>query len=254
MTRAPRKLSVLRRFLAELRWWFGWTLRRLPWLIIGGGLLFILWQRDVFDIPIAAIAPTSETAFDRWMAEDNARRVEFQQFEGFLTEQGVAGVVPTWQLMRIDAVYAGRCNLDVWHMPPRDLWPNIVPALRLVRDHVVPTVGEVEVQSSWRSPELNDCARGAARSRHIRFQALDLLASERPDDLAGFYGQLCAMQARAGRASGMGLGAYYDPSDPAYNQAGRFHIDAEGYRSWGRSYTSATSPCPAARYLSPRNQ
>lgn len=222
-------------------------LSRLAWLLIVAGLLFVLWQRDAFDRPIAAIAPTGETAFDLWIGEDNARRVGFQQFEGFLRQQGVADVVPAWQLMRIDAHYATRCDLPVWHMPPRDLWPNIVPALRLVREHVVPTVGEVEVQSSWRSQELNACARGASRSRHIAFEALDLLATDPPDDLAAFYGELCAMQARAGAGSRMGLGAYYDPSDPAYNQRGRFHIDAAGFRSWGRSYTSATSPCPNAR-------
>lgn len=242
--RRRRKLGAWRRALAELGSWLGWTVRRAPWIIIGGGLLLILWQRDLLEIPIAAIAPSSQTAFDQWIDEDNARRAEFEQFEAYLAEEGVADILPVWQLVRIDEGYAARCDLDIWHMPPRELWPNIVPALRLVRDHVIPTVGPVEVQSSWRTPELNVCASGAVRSRHIQFQALDLLATERSGDLALFYGQLCAMQQRAGEGSGMGLGAYYDPSDPDYNQRGRFHIDGAGFRSWGRSYTAATSPCP----------
>ena len=117
-------------------------------------------------------------------------------------------------------------------------------AARLVRDHVIPTVGELQVQSSYRTPEINTCAGGAARSRHMRFQALDLLAVDRPDDHAQFYGTLCAMQSRAGQGSAMGLGAYFDGSDPFYNPNARFHIDGAGFRSWGRSYTAATSPCP----------
>ena len=74
--------------------------------------------------------------------------------------------------------------------------------------------------------------------------AFDLLAVDRPDDHAQFYGTLCAMQSRAGQGSAMGLGAYFDGSDPFYNPNARFHIDGAGFRSWGRSYTAATSPCP----------
>lgn len=220
------------------------ALSRLAWLFLVAGLLFVAWQRDLLRGPVAAVAPSSQTAFEHWIDGDSDRRVAFQQFEEFLAEEGVADVVPSWQLTRVDARYAERCALPVWSVPPRKLWPNIVPPLRLVREHVVPLVGAVEVHSSWRSDEINACARGAARSRHISFGALDLLAEDSPSDLAAFYGDLCAMQARAGRASRMGLGAYYDPSDPGYNQRGRFHIDAAGFRSWGRSYTSASSPCP----------
>ena len=81
-------------------------------------------------------------------------------------------------------------------------------------------------------------------SGDMRFEALDLLAVDRPDDHAQFYGTLCAMQSRAGQGSAMGLGAYFDGSDPFYNPNARFHIDGAGFRSWGRSYTAATSPCP----------
>lgn len=244
MARTARKRSFRKRALAELRWWSGWALRKTMWFAILAALLFILWQRDVLRVPIAAIIPSSNIAFDQWLSEDAAREEEFAQFKAYLAEQGVADVVPAWQLARIDAAYAKACNLPIFRLPPRELWPNVVPALKLVREHVVPTVGAVEVASSYRTPALNACARGAGRSRHLGFEALDLLPKDRPDDLALHYGSLCAMQARAGAGSAMGLGAYYDPTDPSYNPAGKFHIDAAGFRSWGRTYRAASSPCP----------
>ena len=219
---------------------FNWTFG----LAIVLGLFFIAWQRDLLRVPHALLDPSSQAAFAQWLAEDTARATQFAALEAFLTEHGVAEVVPAWQLARVEEAYAKRCNLDHWQLPPRELWPNVVPALQLVRDHVIPTVGAVEVQSSYRTPEINTCAGGAARSRHMRFQALDLLAVDRPDDHAQFYGTLCAMQSRAGQGSAMGLGAYFDGSDPFYNPNARFHIDGAGFRSWGRSYTAATSPCP----------
>lgn len=219
----------------------------LVWLGIFGGLVYIAWTNNLFRIPIAALDPTSQAAFESWIEEGEGRAEEFAALESYLAEQGVADVVPAWQLARVDRLYAERCDLDIWRLPPEDLWPNIVPALKLVREYVQPTVGEVQVQSSYRSPELNACARGAPRSRHISFQALDLLLVERREDLGEFYRELCEMQERAGPESSMGLGAYYDASDPAYNPEGRFHIDGAGYRSWGRSYTAATSICPRNR-------
>lgn len=221
----------------------GRLLARAAWLALFAGLLFVLWQRDVLTVPVAMLDPTSEAAFERWVAEDPSRRVEYQQFEAFLQGEGVSDIVPAWQLARIDQHYAARCNEPVWRLPPRELWPNIVPAMKLVREHVIPAIGEVEVQSSWRTPELNVCVGGAAASRHLDFEAMDLLAVDPPGDLSRFYAELCSMQDEAGPQSRMGLGAYYDDSDDTYNRAGRFHIDAEGYRSWGRSYTSASSPC-----------
>lgn len=50
------------------------------------------------------------------------------------------------------------------------------------------------------------------------------------------------MHDAAGPGSRMGLGAYYDSVEGEYS-GGRFHIDGEGYRDWGRSYTSDSSPC-----------
>ena len=237
MARTRRKTASRQSKGSAIPWW-------LVWALLAGALLYVAWINDLLRLPGGLIDPTSEAAFEAWLDAGEGRADEFSEFQGYLSEQGVGDVVPPWQLARVDREYAQRCKLDIWRLPPENLWPNIVPALRLVRDHVEPTMGEVEVQSSYRSPELNVCAGGAARSRHISFEALDLLLVNRRTDLDALYPELCAMQEEAGPESGMGLGAYYDPSDPVYNREGRFHIDAAGYRSWGRSYTRATSICP----------
>ena len=210
-------------------------------VLVGAGL--ILWDRlpDLSRFPGTVLSPTSRMAFDGWLDEDTVNAQEFAALEEFLRDEGVAGIVPTWQLTRIDGHYARRCDLPVFRVPPRGVWPNVVPALELVRDEVEPRIGQVQVLSSYRTPELNTCARGASRSNHLDFSALDLATEDRRRG-AEFYKELCAMQDAAGAGSRMGLGEYFDPAEPGY-AGGRFHIDPEGYRSWGRSYTSASSPC-----------
>lgn len=190
--------------------------------------------------------PHSHGAFKRWIAEDKRRASEFAAFERFLAKGGVAEVVPAWQIMRTDADYAARCDLPAFALPPRDKWAAIVPALRLVRAEVVPVVGRVEVHSAWRSDELNACVRGASRSRHLSFSALDLIAPEYRDK-PRMFAELCAMHSKVGRRTGMGLGAYWDPKQPRANPDGRFHIDATGYRTWGFDYTGASSGCRLLR-------
>ena len=211
-------------------------------------VLVIAWQnRDALvrqltiPIPISGGGSTSKPAFDAWLAGDEGRSQDFARLEDFLAEEGLSDIVEPWQLARIGGYVASKCDAEPFEIPPEDLWPNIVPALRLVRDEVIPTVGPVQVLSSYRTPELNECAGGATRSNHLEFSALDLATEPRTqgEDL---YRQLCAMHDAAGPSSRMGLGAYYDLAERGYS-GGRFHIDGEGYRSWGRSYTSSSSPC-----------
>lgn len=190
--------------------------------------------------------PSSKAAFQSWLREDASRRAAFDAFSAYLDKQGVGEVVPIWQLARVDGQYAARCRLGYFALPPRAQWSQIVPALKLVREQVIPVTGPVEVVSSWRSPEINACVGGASRSAHLDFKALDLVAVKR-NDRRQLFADLCAMQRAAGRASRMGLGAYYNPGNPVTNWEGRFHIDAHGYRTWGFDYTAKSNPCPKLR-------
>lgn len=188
----------------------------------------------------AAPRAYSEEAFTAWLRADPANRAGFDEFSGFLGEQGVSGVVPDWQLLRSDVNPARKCKRPQFLLPPRGEWANIVPPLELLRDHVVPELGELEVLSSYRTPELNECVGGASRSKHLGFHALDLAAPE-VSDKRDMFRRLCALQAALGSTSKMGLGAYFDPEKPA--GPGRFHVDAMGYRNWGSSYGRESSGC-----------
>jgi hypothetical protein len=187
--------------------------------------------------------PSSKEAFEGWLRADASRGEAYADLSAFLDSKGVAGVVPAWQLARIDGQYAARCDSVYFAIPPREQWPQIVPALKLVRDEVIPVTGRVEVVSSWRSPAINTCVGGASRSAHMAFKALDLVTVER-GDRRKLFADLCTMQRAAGSASRMGLGAYYNPVNPLSNLEGRFHIDANGFRTWGFDYTAKSNPCP----------
>ena len=125
--------------------------------------------------------PSSAGAFNRWLFADNPHNAgwkaqDYAAFQRMLEDEGVAGVVPTWQLWRVDAQYAARCGTAFFAMPPKEQWREIVPALRLLRSKVIPVTGPLEVVSGWRSSAINTCIGGAARSAHLDFKALDLVA------------------------------------------------------------------------------
>ena len=57
--------------------------------------------------------------------------------------------------------------------PPRELWENIVPTLRILddlRDHLK---APVTISSTYRSPAYNRAIKGASSSRHMKFDAVD---------------------------------------------------------------------------------
>ncbi|MCB2089080.1 MAG: D-Ala-D-Ala carboxypeptidase family metallohydrolase [Sphingomonadaceae bacterium] len=216
--------------------------RRLLVLILLLGLLGGSWwalSRDGHSL-LAGPEPYSQEAFADWLREDSRNREGFHEFTQFLGEQGVSGVVPDWQLLRTDANRARKCERPQFLLPPREKWANIVPALEMLRDHVVPQLGRLEVVSSYRTEQFNSCIGGASRSKHLGFHALDLIAPDQTDK-RDMFRQLCALQAQLGPRSRMGLGAYFDPAKA--DRAGRFHVDVAGYRSWGYSYGAASSGC-----------
>jgi len=181
-------------------------------------------------------------AFAAWLKADKQRPKVFAAFALYLREKSVGDVVPIWELARADVNNVARCGGQAFVMPPRNLWHNLVPALRIVKAHVIPAVGDVEVRSVFRAPSLNICASGAPHSRHLSFSAVDLVATYQPNARTTFS-KLCTAWRIAGPRSGWGLGAYFDPARPTVNADGRFHVDATGWRSWGFSKHAASSGC-----------
>jgi hypothetical protein len=223
--------------------------RRLAILALLAGVAAIVWHivggfvSKPHERPATHVrALDNEAAFKTWLNEQPSRVKEFDALTAFLKREGVGDVVPIWTLAHGDANRLTKCKGAGFILPPRRQWPNIVPALTIVRTHVMPSIGQVEVVSVYRSRGLNLCAGGAQQSRHLTFAALDLIALQRSDNKSLFK-TLCAAWQRAGSQSGWGFGAYFYPDRPTANAKARFHVDGTGWRSWGFSKGALSSGC-----------
>lgn len=186
-------------------------------------------------IASCSLAPASEPQdeFEAWLVASPARAQEFQRFEAMLERDGVSGVVPNRELWLTDRLNP-ECVVEPYTMPPEEFWPRIVPALRYIRDYVKPAVGDVSVASAYRDEAFNACVRGATRSAHRGFYALDLVPRDAGMTRERLIEILCPIHAQDGARFSIGMGIY---------SARRFHIDAHGYRGWGEDFHAATFPC-----------
>ena len=184
--------------------------------------------------PITPLAPWSPTApyvimgqdepgYRNWMAASPRHPVYVKAFNDYLTTWGVAGVVPTWQILRTASDWM-KCGAAPFEVPPSETWPNVVQTLRYIRDRVIPVIGPVEPVSVYRNPALNLCAGGANDSAHRFMQAVDMVPL-RPMTREMLIRDLCATHAIDGPRYGVGLGFY-----PFV----RFHVDSRKFRTWGR--------------------
>jgi len=176
-------------------------------------------------------------AFERWLAASPERGDAFARFEAMLAEEGVAGVLPAYDLWLVDQIRP-QCATEPFVAPPEEEWRNIVPALRFIRDHVKPAIGDVRVVSGYRDEAFNTCIRGASRSAHRSYYALDLVPVSDSISREDLIALLCPIHETDGQRDGIGLGIY---------SARRFHIDARSYRGWGHDHHSATFPCVTER-------
>jgi uncharacterized protein YcbK (DUF882 family) len=61
-------------------------------------------------------------------------------------------------------------------IPPRILWKNIVPTLRILDDLRDELKAPVVISSTYRAPGYNRAVRGKKDSRHLLFDAVDFSA------------------------------------------------------------------------------
>ena len=182
---------------------------------------------------VPAGGTASASAFNNWLDQTPSRRAEVQAFETFLGQQGVAGVLPTWEILLNDTSWS-ECHAGApFSLAEQAYWPHVVNTLRYVRDEIVPAIGPVQVASGYRDDKLNRCSGGAAHSAHAQFYALDLMPVGSMDR-STLIARVCANHARYGAVYHIGLGFY---------ERERFHIDSRSFRRWGSDYHAATSPC-----------
>ena len=167
-----------------------------------------------------------------WMQKAENER-QSNALARYLAQNGVDNVMPIHQLLRSDEKWKA-CKAQPFVVPPKSDWSNIIPTLKLIRDHVVPVTGPIEALSVFRSPSINTCIKGASNSSHLRFLAIDM-QPVKPIDRDQLIRNLCKLHREKGSANNMGLGIY---------SGSRFHIDSAGYRNWGPDYKTSSSPCP----------
>jgi hypothetical protein len=197
-----------------------------------------------------APAPSPYPAdFAAWLTANPDQAAQFKLLEAYLAREGVADVLPLWQLVQAETPEAAtKCEIAAYAVPPQDMWPTMVPTLRLVRAEILPLLGPVKVLSSFRTNEANKCSLGAPESPHKRYSALDLAMVD-PMPQKEMFAKLCKHWDGLSPRWGYGLGAYYVRNYPAYNQEGRFHVDTLGRRTWGYSYGAYTSHCRELGYI-----
>lgn len=177
-----------------------------------------------------------EPGYRRWYAGAPWRPVYVRSFNNYLVQNGVGGIVPTWQLLRTATSWS-RCGGQPFEVPPASEWPHIVQTLRYIYHQVVPAVGPVEPVSGYRNPLLNDCAGGAPESSHKQYSAIDLVPL-RPTNRQELISTLCTVHAHGGDDYHVGLGFY---------SFLRFHVDTTKYRRWGADSSVSAACAPIAR-------
>jgi hypothetical protein len=176
--------------------------------------------------------------YNAWLARAPENREAVRAFRSYLSERGLAEVIPVWQLIRTSSSWRD-CGAERFEVAPRDKWDNIVTTLEFVKAEVEPAVGKVEALSVYRNEQLNRCSNGAPASAHRLFFALDLKPVSDDVSRPGMISRVCAAHRRAGSAYNAGLGFY---------SGMRFHVDSHGFRKWGADGRGASSPCATGNY------
>lgn len=173
--------------------------------------------------------PTDAERYATWSKKHGD---EILAYQNFLDENAVGDIVPLSQLLKSARDWK-KCKAEPFTMPPKELWPNIVPTLLVVKKFKAEAVLINPIAASvYRDPVLNVCAGGSPKSKHMQLNAIDFDIDVTPESLE----TLCQAWRTQGAELKLGLG-FYTPT--------KIHLDTLGYRSWGTDFTHKTSLCLA---------
>ncbi len=158
--------------------------------------------------------------FAEFLHENNAHS-DYNELVYFLASHGVQRIVPVWQLLQQGSDWKSH-SLPKYALPPRENWSDMVNTLVFLKYDLIPYIGPVRVLSGFRTPNYNQLAGGAGKSRHLKFSALDLRPVAQIER-SQLHGILQNRWNNFGREYDLGLGLYAST---------RFHIDTGGFRQW----------------------
>ena len=158
--------------------------------------------------------------FQEWIDEEKLEK-QYAQLVELLEKENLHDVVPTWQLLRQGTDW-DHVDHAPFAMPPEEQWEGMIPTLSFMERVLIPRIGPVEVVSGYRTEAFNRAAGGSSGSRHMTFEAIDLVPLERQtrDHL---HRDLRSIYESHGDEHALGLGLY---------QNTRFHVDTWKNRHW----------------------
>ena len=174
--------------------------------------------------------------FEAWKKTQNPEKI--QQYQSYFSSH--LKQAPTLYELTFNShpLNADRAQFR-FSLAPTEYWKNLLPTLQLIEKLQHSGVFEhYKIISVYRSREANHCVHRAQGSKHLKnyavdFQTLDV--HKKPYiDTTMIEQRLCDFWRKEGKSYALGLGIYGKQ---------RFHIDTQGYRTWGIGYRSVSSPC-----------
>lgn len=175
--------------------------------------------------------------FQEWIKKQNIKEV--QAYQQLLNSQ-IKQPPSLFELTFNDHPPSKECVYSQFSLSPRSQWQNIIKPLKIIRrlqaEKIITTY---QVISLYRDKTANTCIRGAKGSKHLKNAAIDIqLAKSSIHTNEDIEKIMCGFWHQNGAALNMGLGIYGN---------NKYHIDAQGFRSWGKNYKSSSSPCIVAK-------
>ncbi len=174
--------------------------------------------------------------FEQWKKTQDPNQL--QQYESYFSSY--LKQAPTlYELTFNSHPLNAECAQFRFSLPPEEYWKNLLPTLQLIEKlQLIGLFEHYKIVSVYRSKEANNCVQGAKGSKHLSNYAVDfqtLDAQKKPyADTQMIEQRLCHFWRKEGKSQALGLGIYGKQ---------RFHIDTQGYRTWGIGYKSLSSPC-----------
>lgn len=176
-----------------------------------------IWPPRPYDVGETEYHAASRSQF---IAFKKAHLQPVQTLDSMLAEYGI--IYPVEQLLRQGTDWQD-LELPPFALPPDTMYADIIPTLKVLQNQIVPLIGPVEIVSAYRSPEYNVPAGGATHSRHLYFDAVDVVPlTQIPERV--LKKRLRQFWYEHGEEYHLGLGLY---------DYRRFHVDTWRYRNWG---------------------
>lgn len=177
--------------------------------------------------------------YDTWLQSHSYYDNQINEYKDYLTRQlGRSNVPPMGQLLRTARSWQ-KCGAQPYEVPPRYLWANMVPTLKLYatlkKQGVLPS--NTIIRSVYRNYGLNRCAGGARSSKHLENSAIDIYVPGSENDswmVDDLQEKLCQFWLYQGEKHNFGLGLYATEA---------IHLDTGKHRKWGTHYTPSYSVC-----------